>query len=359
MEVIMNLKQFGGKLSPELINRYASSRNWVNGRFMNLEETGMNIRIWNVPGLIYKQLTSKNRRPEQPLEVLPFDEQAFNGGDGKAKFVWYGHSAVLIKMNGKNIFIDPMMGDNASPPAPVRTRRFSEHTLSTLDDLPEIDLLLLTHDHYDHLDHASILKLMPKTKQYFVALGVKRHLTAWGIDAASITEFDWWDSKGLGDIEITFTPSRHFSGRGLRDRNRSLWGGWALKSSAGKIFFSGDGGYGGHFSEIGDRLGPFDLAFMECGQYNELWRQIHMMPEESVMAAKDVKALRAVPVHWGAFTLALHDWKEPAARFAAEALNTGMEACFPRLGAVNGPGDASGDTWWMAFGSSQQDDPEK
>ena len=194
---------------------------------------------------------------------------------------------MLMRVNNKTILIDPMLGPDAAPIAPFKSKRFSESTLSLIDQFPEIDLLLLSHDHYDHLDLASIKKLKPKVKQYYVALGCGRHLEHWGIDPVQIREFDWWDNASFEAINITFTPSRHFSGRGLRDRFKSLWGGWVFKTETESIYFSGDGGYGKHFKEVGEKLGPFDFGIMECGQYNEQWHQIHMYPEEAIQAAID------------------------------------------------------------------------
>lgn len=345
----MKLKQFGGKITPELARIYASSVHWHDGKFQNLEQTGMNIRPKNVPGLICEQLTKKERRPGSPLEIASFSKETFEGGDSAVKYIWYGHSAVLLRLAGKNIFVDPMMGPDTSPIAPFRTRRFSDNSMAIIDELPEIDLVLLTHDHYDHLDMASILMLKGKTKNYYVALGVKRHLVAWGINPDMIREFDWWDKVDFSGIEITFAPSRHFSGRGIRDRFKSFWGGWALRSVNESIYFSGDGGYGRHFKEIGEKLGPFGLAFMECGQYNDLWEQLHMMPEQSVQAALEVNAGIAVPVHWGAFTLALHNWEEPADRFAAEAESKGLQATFPHLGRIYGISTLQSAHWWKEF----------
>lgn len=157
---------------------------------------------------------------------------------------------------------------------------FSKNTLSIIDDLPAIDLLLMTHDHYDHLDMASIRKLKKKTNKYFVGLGVARHLIHWGIDRDAITEFDWWNNHSFENISITYTPTRHFSGRGLTDRAKLLWGGWAFNNKHVNIYFSGDGGYGNHFREIGKRLGPFDLGMMECGQYSEHWHRYICIPKK-------------------------------------------------------------------------------
>lgn len=344
-------KQFGGKLTPQLIAQYERSGNWRDGSFQNLEPTSFTVSLRKMPGLIYKQLSNRNgRAPKQALPVLPFDKNGFLAPYAPSRFIWYGHSALLLRINHKTLLIDPMLGPNTTPIAPMPTRRFSENTLSLINDFPDIDLLLLTHDHYDHLDYASIQKLIPKTKKYFVALGVKRHLVGWGVAPERITEFDWWDTHPLDDIAVTFTPTRHFSGRGLADRLKSLWGGWAFKTADENIWFSGDGGYGNHFKEIGERLGPFDLAFMECGQYNDDWRPIHLFPEESVQAAIDAGARLAVPVHWGAFALSYqHNWTEPVEQFAAKAGREKLDILTPGLGQVFQLGPTVSHSWWEQF----------
>lgn len=308
----------------------------------------MTIPLSKIPSVIYKQLKQgKDKEPPKPLTVLPFDKNEFLAASPSSKFIWYGHSALMMRMNRKNILIDPMLGFNTTPIAPISTKRFSENTLSLIDDFPEIDLVLLTHDHYDHLDYASIQKLKTKTKKYWVALGLKRHLVVWGIAPELITEFDWWDAKTLGDIEITFTPTRHFSGRGLTDRQKCLWGGWAFKTATESIWFSGDGGYGKHFVEIGTRLGPFDLAFMESGQYNYDWHQIHLFPHESVQAAIDAGVKKAMPVHWGGFALSYqHNWREPVEDFVKAAIDNNLEYVTPRLGQQFTRNFAGMEKWW-------------
>lgn len=344
-------KQFGGRFTKKHAAAYAASPQWDGKRFLNLEETTMEINFRTMPGLLRKQFCEREgREPKQRLPILSFDKDAFLKQSEKAKFVWFGHSAILLRLNELTLLIDPMLGPDASPIAPFATKRFSEHTLEIIDQLPEIDLMLLTHDHYDHLDYESMIRLKTKVKQYFVPLGVARHLQSWGIDSAMIKEFDWWDQQSFGGIDITFTPSRHFSGRGLTDRAKSLWGGWAFQTPTEKMLHSGDGGYGKHFAEIGKRFGPFDLAFVECGQYNELWHQIHMYPEESVQAAMDVQASCAVPVHWAGFALALHPWKEPAERFVAEAKARKINYLTPALGAVYAPDSGSKTSaWWNQY----------
>ncbi|MEQ8237706.1 MAG: MBL fold metallo-hydrolase [Cyclobacteriaceae bacterium] len=341
------LKQFGGKITKDKLVNYESSVNWTNGKFLNLEETQMDIKLKDVPSLVYKQLFDTNgRTPADPIPIVAFDHSAFMAESNSAKMIWYGHSVLLMRMNGKTILIDPMLGPDASPIAPFSTRRFSENSLDLIDQLPQIDLLIMTHDHYDHLDLASIEKLKGKTAQYFVAIGIGRHLQKWGISEDVITEFDWWDSRPFGGIDITFTPTRHFSGRGTSDRAKSLWGGWAFKSTVENIYFSGDGGYGKHFQEVGKRLVPFDFGIMECGQYNELWHLIHMYPEESIQAAIDAGVKKAMAVHWAGFALALHHWKDPIERFAAEAKKQNFPVSFPRVGDIFKPSDILDDAWW-------------
>jgi len=256
---------------------------------------------------------------------------------------------LCLRINDKTILIDPMLGPNASPIAPFATKRFSENTLSIIDELPAIDILMYSHDHYDHIDYDSFKRLSSKVNKYFVALGVGRHLVSWGVDPDKITEFDWWQNAEFGDLKITFTPSRHFSGRGVSDRTKSLWGGWVFKTPNHNIFFSGDGGYGSHFEEIGKQLGPFDFGFIECGQYNELWHAIHMYPEEAIQAAIDSRVKVAMPVHWGAFSLAMHHWKEPIDRFVGEAEAKNLDIVTPNLGQLfNLESNGKDNFWWRA-----------
>lgn len=342
-------KQFGAKPTTEAKERYSKSSNWDGKRFVNLETTTMDISFHSMPKLLYKQFfESKGRMPATPIPVAAFDKEAFLAPSDTIKFIWYGHSAVLIRWHGKTVLMDPMLGPNASPIAPFATKRFSENVLDCIDDFPQIDLLLMTHDHYDHLDLASIRKLKEKTSKWFVALGVGRHLESWGINAADIQEFDWWDEADFGDIHFTFTPSRHFSGRGVTDRAKSLWGGWAMRTATENIYWSGDGGYGAHFKEVGEKLGPFDFGFIECGQYNEQWHLIHMYPEEAVQAAKDAGVARALPVHWAGFALAQHHWKDPIERFVAEATKQQLPVSTPTIGQLATTASATSD-WWTAL----------
>lgn len=343
-------KQFGGKITNAQKEKYARSKQWDGTKFVNLEVTTMEISWQNIPKLLYKQFCEKKERePKAPIPIIPFDKTSFLHPMDTMKFIWYGHSAILMRISGLTLLIDPMLGPNTSPIAPFATKRFSENTLDLIDEFPEIDLLLLSHDHYDHLDYDSIKKLKSKTKHFYVALGVARHLIKWGVDASKITEFDWWQLNTYEGIDITFTPTRHFSGRGLTDRSKSLWGGWAFKTAEENIWFSGDSGYGTHFKEIGKRLGPFDFAFMECGQYNKNWHEIHMYPEESVQAAMDARAHKIMPVHWAGFALAQHDWTDPINRFIQEATKQNIAYGHPAIGALFSYYEMVNNRWWDAL----------
>ena len=343
--------QFGGTPTQDLKKEYAQSDRWIKGKFRNLERTELSMDMLKLPSIIYKQFVTKGKRtPKGPLPILPFDKDRFFAKSEQAKMIWYGHSAIVMRVANKTILIDPMLGPNTTPIAPVANRRFSKDTLSLIDSFADIDVVCITHDHYDHLDYDSIQKLMPRTKQYFVALGVKRHLVSWGVDPDKVTEFDWYDSHSCGTVQITFTPTRHFSGRGLRDRMMTLWGGWLIQSPQEKIWFSGDGGYGKHFKEIGEKLGPFDLAFMECGQYNDDWRPVHLFPDESVQAAIDAQVRKAMPVHWGGFDLSYqHTWHQPPEEFVMHARSLGMNFTLPRIGEIFMVDSVLEEIWWEEF----------
>lgn len=332
----MPIKQFGGKITKNWKQIYEQSPHWAKGIFNNLEETQSVINWRQIPGILCKQIKGHPLgMPESDLPMEAFHKESFLDDSEHTKMVWFGHSALLIRMQGQTICIDPMLGPDASPIAPTKTKRFTDNVLHVADEIPDIDLLVISHDHYDHLDMASIIRLLPKVKKAFVALGVKRHLIAWGMDGDIIEEFDWWQEREHQNIRITFTPTRHFSGRGLTSIARCLWGGWVFHTEKEKIWFSGDGGYGDHFKEIGKRFGRFDFAFMECGQYCPDWAQIHLFPEECVKAAIDAGVEKAMPVHWGGFNLSYHhSWTDPADDFVAFAEKSSLPYLTPRLGEV-------------------------
>ena len=338
-------EQFGGKVTSAEKEKLSQSPQWDGKKFINQIPTGMDISLKEFPSLLYQNFKGRSARaPQKDLGFIPFDRSKIVGK--QPQFAWFGHSALFLQLEGLNLLIDPMLGPDASPIGPLRTRRYSQNTLSLIDALPEIDAIFLTHDHYDHLDYASIQLLKRKTNRYFVALGVKRHLESWGIPSAQIQEFDWWDEGKIDQVKFTFTPSRHFSGRGLTDRAKSLWGGWIFQTQSHQIYWSGDGGFGPHFEEVGRRFGASDWGFMECGQYHTLWQQIHMLPEEAAQAAQLSKIKQAIPVHWAGFTLALHHWTDPVERFLAESIKVRQEILTPQIGAIIEIGTIHQEKWW-------------
>ncbi|MBK6264452.1 MBL fold metallo-hydrolase [Marivirga sp. S37H4] len=223
---------------------------------------------------------------------------------------WLGHAALLLQKEGKYILTDPMLSKRASPFSFLGPKRYNPSPIPT-EDLPELEAVIISHDHYDHLDYETIVKLKDKTKFFYVPLGVAASLVYWGVAPEKIKEFNWYDSfQQTDDLKITATPARHFSGR-LFSRNNTFWASWVIKWGEENIYFGGDTGIFDRFAEIDEKFGPFDIAFMPVGAYNDAWHDIHMNPEEAVDAFRQMRADKLYPIHWGTFDLALHSWYEP------------------------------------------------
>jgi L-ascorbate metabolism protein UlaG (beta-lactamase superfamily) len=267
-------------------------------------------------------------------------------GSTEPVIVWFGHSSYLLRVANKNFLVDPVFSGNAAPVS-FMVKAFPGSNVYKAEDMPVIDYLILTHDHYDHLDFRTILKLKKKLRAVFCSLGVGSHLRHWGIDPGIITEMDWGQSEELdNDMQLTAAPARHFSGRGLK-RGQTLWSSFILKTAAYNLYLGGDSGYDSHFKEIGDKYGPFDLAILEAGQYNTMWPLIHMMPEETVQAAVDLKAKALLPVHWGKFRLGMHPWNEPVKRVREKANQVNMPLVTPKIGEpVSAIAPSAGTAWW-------------
>ena len=325
--------QFGGKHSENDIKRYQESGHYKEGKFINLIETNMDMSLKNIWAMSKEFMKGNpNAKPNFKFPINEMDSSYLVKTQAEDKMYWFGHSTFLLQLDSLNILIDPMLGDSPSPHPLLGTNRFNDKLPIEIEKLPQIDLVLISHDHYDHLDYGSIQKLKDKVKQFYVPLGVGVHLKSWGITESKIAEYNWWDETSYKNLELVFTPARHFSGRGLTDNSTTMWGSWVIKSNSKNIFFSGDSGYGPHFKEIGEKYGPFDFAMMECGQYNEKWADIHMMPEETAQAGIDAKANIIMPIHWGAFKLALHDWDDPIKRITTKAEELNMPTYIPEIG---------------------------
>lgn len=306
-----------------------------NGKiFVNETETSMEMGVRNGTLLLKDMLRrGHQRKPAKKAPLAPIDMQRFLTAK-TPQIMWLGHSTTLMNIEGKILVTDPILSSRASPfPFAGPKRSVSDIPLLP-KDLPPIDAVLISHDHYDHLDYSTIKKISHKTKRFFVPLGVAAHLKKWGISENKITELDWWNETKLGDTTFICTPSRHFSGRKLDDRFKTLWCSWTVKTPSTSIFFSGDTGYSAHFKKIGKKYGPFDITLMECGQYNPNWAHIHMTPEQTVAAHRDLGGKLLLPIHWGAFVLALHNWNDSVtrAKIASESLKIPITT--PKIGEV-------------------------
>lgn len=260
-----------------------------------------------------------------------------------------GHSSHLLKLQGRYWLIDPVFGERVSPFSFVGPKRFHPTPLK-LEDLPPIEGLVLSHDHYDHLDVPTIEYLNGKVQRYFVPLGVGSRLKEMGVAAERIAEFDWWQSAAHAGVQLTATPSQHFSGRSLNDRDRTLWSSWVLESGGQRIFYSGDSGYFGGFRQIGERFGGMDLALMENGAYDAYWPMVHMTPEETVQAFQDVRGKVLYGVHNSTFDLAFHTWQDPLERLSALAQKNNIALATPVIGEVLTIGQPrSNQLWWRGL----------
>ena len=340
--------QFGGKHTNQRLQEFGKSTNYQDGKFHNLINTPMDFPITKVIGEMLKP--HPNRSPVGPVPVVKLNKSYFNESTGP-RLTWFGHSAFLLELNEKRILLDPMFGISPAPHPLIGPKRYSKELPLEIDQMPYIDAVLLSHDHYDHLDYGSIKQLKEKVGMFYAPLGVGTHLLAWGIQPEKIKELDWWEETSLDDLRFVCTPARHFSGRALTDRFKTLWSSWVILEDSLQIYFSGDSGYGPHFKDIGERYGPFDIAMMECGQYNENWSSIHMMPEETVQAALDLDSELLMPIHWGAFSLAFHSWTDPVERALKAAKMTGLSITTPKIGEailIDTP-DFPEDHWWQSM----------
>lgn len=341
---------FGGDVSKERKAEYKSSKQYKDDKFVNKIDVPKDASFSEMIGIARKMLFQKveNGRPQNDLKVQKADSTEIATYNGASRLIWFGHSAFLLQIDAKNILLDPMFGDVPAPHPLLGTSRFNKELPIEIAKLPKIDAIVISHDHYDHLDYETIKQLKSKVESYIVPLGVGVHLEAWGIDQNQIKELDWWQETTFKNIKLACTPAQHFSGRKFTNGQSTLWSSWVIKSDSTNIFFSGDGGYNKHFKEIGDAYGPFDLALLECGQYNKMWPEIHMFPEETVQAGIDVKADVIMPIHWGAFKLALHSWTDPAERASKKAQELQIPLITPQIGIpiVIGHELESNSKWW-------------
>ena len=325
--------QFGGVASKQQQELFSKSKHYKDGKFLNNGGVKMEMSIkdsFKAMWILFK--SNSNARPNKNIAVQKIDSITIANYNSKTRFIWFGHSTFLLQIKGKNLLIDPMFGNVPAPNPLLGNKRFSNVLPIEIEKLPFIDAVLITHDHYDHLDYESIQKLKDKVNMFYTPLGIGIHLLKWGIKKERIIELDWWQEIKYDELTIRCTPAQHFSGRGISDREKTLWCSWIIQSDDENLFFSGDSGYASHFKEIGDQYGPFDFAFMECGQYNNLWPLVHMIPEETAQAGLDIKAKKMMPIHWGAFKLASHSWTDPVERLLKKSKGLKVDLVIPEIG---------------------------
>jgi len=325
---------FGKEPSGDRLERIKKSKHYKDGQFHNLSNTpalAEGVTYWSM----IKELMFSKIEHTKPTDSIPcVNTNLLEKTIAEDFMVWFGHSSYYMKIDGQSFLIDPVLSKNASPLYGTNTA-FVGADVFTCEALPKIDVLILTHDHYDHLDYSSFKNIKDKVSKIICPLGVGEHLEYWGFPKENITELDWYEDASVTDsIKITATPARHFSGRSFK-RNTTLWASYVLQTKNLKLYLGGDSGYDTHFKEIGTKYGPFDLAILENGQYDKKWKYIHMMPEEAVQASNDLQAKRFFPVHSSKFKLANHPWKEPLERVSiASAKQTASQLITPKIGEV-------------------------
>lgn len=331
----------GEKPSGARLARIEGSPHYRDGQFFNAlpEHTD-----WWVATKRWLGGGGAHRAPETPPEAAPPTDLSQAPASG-LRITWLGHSSILVEIDGRRFLTDPVWGERASPFSFLGPKRFFPPPRA-LADLGPLDAIVLSHDHYDHLDEGTIRALNKLGVPFVAPLGLGAHLESWGVPADKITELDWWQTMNVGGVELACTPARHFSGRFLSDRNKTLWAGWAFVGPAHRVFFSGDTAMFPEFAEIGAKYGPFDVTMMEAGAYDAAWADVHLGPEQAVDAHVALRGALLMPVHWGTFDLAVHNWTEPVERMQVAAAKAGVALYVPRPGESFEPPPPTQARWW-------------
>ena len=334
---------FNGKDSTVKAEKYTMAR------FTNLEPTDV-MKPGKTLNTVFQYLFggNKDRTPAQPLPVAPPAEFSREPLPAGVRFAWLGHSSVFLELNGKRILFDPVFSERASFLSWIGPKRFQPAPLRA-SDLPQVDAVLISHNHYDHMDKGTIIELAGRSHSFHVPLGLSPLLEEWGIPKSKIHEYAWWDEFETNGITIAATPARHFSGRGLFDRNKTLWCSWVVAGGGCTAFFSGDTGITARFREIGEKYGPFDVTFVKMAAYNENWPDIHLNPEQAVEAHRDLGGKALVPIHWGTFDLALHSWHEPIERLVKAAARENVRTIIPMMGEFVDSDHYVNGYWWRTL----------
>ena len=341
--LVLQLPTFGGEISGERLARMQQSPQWHDGRFENTPPYRSRLDLWQN---LRDYMGGQQREPEFAIPVLPLPPGSLQAPPvAGLRVIWFGHSTVLLEIDGVRILTDPVLSQRASPFQFLGPERMHPPPVP-LARLEGIDAVVISHDHYDHLDMDTVRQLARGGTHFFVGLGIGAHLQRWGVPLAQIHEMDWWDKIDFKGVEIHCTPARHYSGRKSMD-NSTLWSSWMLRSAAYGVYYSGDTGYGPHFGAIRKRLGVPDLALMKIGAYGHSWLDIHMSPEQAVQADQDLGSPVVLPVHWATFNLSYHAWVEPIERALAAARAAGVQVVTPRIGEPYTPGQPFQSQHWF------------
>ena len=350
------LAVFGAAPAGERLERILRSPNFRDGAFRNPVET-----TTMLPGSFWRSMRrqfsgAEQRTPPSPPPIIALTRAAFADSPASGlRVTWLGHSTVVIEIDGYRVLVDPVWGKRASPSQLVGPRRFHAPPIP-LSELPALDAVILTHDHYDHLDMIAVRALASSAEQqraqWITALGVGAHLERWGFPGSRVTELDWGDSAHVGSLRMTAQPARHFSGRSFK-RDQTLWASWVVAGPTHRVFHSGDTGFFEGLAEIGERQGPFDLTMIKIGAYGDTWPDIHLDPEQAIRVHGMLRGAALLPIHWGTFNLAFHAWDEPAERVLAAAERECVRVVMPRPGQQIEPASLPDpDPWWRSIAPS-------
>ncbi|WP_344441014.1 MBL fold metallo-hydrolase [Kitasatospora nipponensis] len=340
---------FGAEPAGARLERIRRSPNFVDGAFRNPVPTRRLVYERSPLEITRAQLTGDRTRrmPAGPIPVHPLKSaELAEAPRSGLRLSWLGHATVLAELDGRRVLFDPVWGERCSPFPGIGPKRLHPMPIR-LADLGPVDVVVISHDHYDHLDMTTIRALIGTGAHFAAPLGVGAHLEHWGVPAARITELDWWESAEVTGLTLTATPARHYCSRGPRTNPHLLWASWAVAGPEHRLFHSGDTGYFPGFAEIGARLGPFDATMVQIGAYSDFWPEVHMTPEEGVRAHLDVRGAVLLPIHWGTFNLAPHPWEEPAERTVTAAQALGAVVAVPPPGVLFEPAEQPAlRPWW-------------
>ncbi|MGE9516059.1 MAG: MBL fold metallo-hydrolase [Solitalea-like symbiont of Tyrophagus putrescentiae] len=325
---------FGRLPQGERLGKLQKSPNYKNGSFHNITPAPPIIGnkrniLWSLLEFSFRHI--EGLRPKDRIPTIKTNIKGLNPSDNLA--IWLGHSSIYMQLDGKKILVDPVFV--IASPISIFNRAFKGSDVYKPKDIPEIDYVIITHDHWDHLDYNTIVQIKNRVKTFICPLGVGEHLEYWGIDKKHIIELDWWESAKLdNNITVNCSPARHFSGRSIKNRNSTLWASYVIQSPAGSIFLSGDTGYDSHFRDIKNKFGDIKLAFMENGQYDEQWKYIHLMPKDFIKAVKDIRPDTLITIHNSKYALARHKWEEPLNNAIIAAKENHFNLLTPMIGQI-------------------------